>query len=424
VITSRANNLNNVFVFDPSTISWSRPAITGTFTPRYDFCSAAINNKIYAIGGTAWYFNYKKNEVLEVSLPSTLSTPAFDTTFLCTEKTVNITVNNPNDFPVTVTDVSLSGANASDFHVDTPFPLVPSNGRADIPIRFTPSVKGLAAASAIVSLDIQTGFTDTIPLSAYGEQLESKLFAPDNVHLIPGEEVLFPIYAKSPMEQFKSQSFVLSLSYDPSHLEAYDFVQDNTLTSGGEYTLNTDSAGYTVLTYQTLDGSIVSGGNANTDTPLVYIKFRSHLNAEDNALSFHKDYLITYGLTFPNTDTSNACITSVMTPGRISLDSTCERVSILHDTLLFPSESYIEPIRPNPVYNGHASFIFDVPQEDIVKLDVIDMLGNNVSTVLEETRKRGTYKVDWDTSKLPSGMYYIRLQTSGQIKTQQMVVVK
>jgi hypothetical protein len=52
------------------------------------------------------------------------------------------------------------------------------------------------------------------------------------------------------------------------------------------------------------------------------------------------------------------------------------------------------------------------------------MLGNKVSTVLEETRKRGTYKVDWNASKLPSGMYYISLQTSGQIKTRQMVVVK
>jgi hypothetical protein len=129
-------------------------------------------------------------------------------------------------------------------------------------------------------------------------------------------------------------------------------------------------------------------------------------------------------MTFPQGDASKACIVSVTTPGKISLDSTCERVSLLHDSLLFPSESYIEPIRPNPVYNGHASFTFDVPQDDIVKLDVIDMLGNSVSKVLEETRKRGTYKIDWDASKLTSGMYYIKLQTSGQIKTRQMVVVK
>jgi hypothetical protein len=129
-------------------------------------------------------------------------------------------------------------------------------------------------------------------------------------------------------------------------------------------------------------------------------------------------------MTFPQGDASKACIVSVTTPGKISLDSTCERVYILHDTLLFPSASYIEPIHPNPVTTGHVSFSFDVPQEDVVKLEVIDMLGNTVSTVLEEPKKKGTYTVDFKTSELPSGVYIVRLQTAGQVKTRQMVVVK
>lgn len=43
--------VSTVEVFDPFSNSWSMPAITGTFTPRFEITSSVVNSKIYVLGG-------------------------------------------------------------------------------------------------------------------------------------------------------------------------------------------------------------------------------------------------------------------------------------------------------------------------------------------------------------------------------------
>jgi hypothetical protein len=87
-------------------------------------------------------------------------------------------------------------------------------------------------------------------------------------------------------------------------------------------------------------------------------------------------------------------------------------------------QSYIEPINPNPIFNGRAKFVFDVPQDDVVRLDVIDMLGNQAADILDEARKPGEYQLEWNASGLKQGIYYVRLRTAGQICVRKIVVIK
>jgi hypothetical protein len=172
-----------------------------------------------------------------------------------------------------------------------------------------------------------------------------------------------------------------------------------------------------------MDGSVVSGGGESEERPILYIKFRSHLNGED-PVHFHQGIDINYSFTFDHASVPSNCILSDAPSGMIILDSTCETVYLLQDTLLYPSASYIMPIRPNPVYSGHTTFTIDVPHEDVVHLDVMDMRGAKAATILNEIRKPGTYDVTWDASKLQAGSYYVRLTTGGQVKYRQMVVVR
>ncbi|MFI5202552.1 MAG: kelch repeat-containing protein, partial [Candidatus Kapaibacterium sp.] len=44
-------NLSTMNVYDPSTDTWSTPTTTGTFTPRWSLGAAVVGGKIYVMGG-------------------------------------------------------------------------------------------------------------------------------------------------------------------------------------------------------------------------------------------------------------------------------------------------------------------------------------------------------------------------------------
>jgi hypothetical protein len=78
---------------------------------------------------------------------------------------------------------------------------------------------------------------------------------------------------------------------------------------------------------------------------------------------------------------------------------------------------------PNP-FNPSTNLSFDIANSGRVTLKVYDLLGREVKTLLDETRTAGKYSATFDGSALPSGIYFARLQTGNEIKTQKMVLLK
>ena len=78
---------------------------------------------------------------------------------------------------------------------------------------------------------------------------------------------------------------------------------------------------------------------------------------------------------------------------------------------------------PNP-FNPVTGIIFNLPARGNVKLTVYNSLGMEVVTLLNEVKAAGTYKVDFDGSKLSSGVYFYRLETDGFSQTKKMLLVK
>jgi hypothetical protein len=380
-------------------------------------------------------------------LKSTVTPAVFDTVFLCQNQTRSIFIDNPNDFAVTVTNLIIGGPDKADFSVITAVPLVIApNSRGEIQLSFAPSaVTGSRNATVTVTLDLPKGFTQTFPLSAYADQLSSSFWARNNIHILPGEETVFPIYARSPMELFSSSSFELDVWYDPTNIEDEPdkLIQDNTLTLQDAYYLVLgDTAGYRQYFCETTDGSILTGGSDTTQMPLVYLTFKSHYNPGDVPAHFHQDVDINYKVTFDHSPFLSGCILSLAPAGRITLDSTCETVYLLQDTFLYPQGSFIVPIHPNPV-STFATFEFDVPElartlqltpnssdpkvidtKIPVRLDIIDMLGNIAAVVTDEMKKPGTYQIQWDARGVKPGAYLVRLITAGTVKTRQIVIVR
>ncbi|MCX6142449.1 MAG: T9SS type A sorting domain-containing protein [Ignavibacteriales bacterium] len=78
---------------------------------------------------------------------------------------------------------------------------------------------------------------------------------------------------------------------------------------------------------------------------------------------------------------------------------------------------------PNP-FNPTTNFEFRIAKFALVNLRVFDVLGKEVATIVNDERQTGIYKVTWDASSLPSGVYYYRLQAGAFVETKQMVLIK
>lgn len=89
---------------------------------------------------------------------------------------------------------------------------------------------------------------------------------------------------------------------------------------------------------------------------------------------------------------------------------------------------YSAPGFQNP-FNPVTTIKFTIPsnvkrQTSIVKLNIFDMLGREVTTLINEEKQPGTYEVQFDATGLSSGIYFYRLTTDSFIETKKMMVVK
>jgi len=78
---------------------------------------------------------------------------------------------------------------------------------------------------------------------------------------------------------------------------------------------------------------------------------------------------------------------------------------------------------PNP-FNSTTTIPYTIPQETNVVLKVYDVFGREIATVVNERRSAGTYRVQFDASHLPSGVYFYRLTAGGFSETKKMVLLK
>lgn len=78
---------------------------------------------------------------------------------------------------------------------------------------------------------------------------------------------------------------------------------------------------------------------------------------------------------------------------------------------------------PNP-FNPETTIKFAIPQTEKVKIVVFDILGREVTTLVNELRNAGTYSVKFDASSLSSGVYFYSIQTPNFTETKKMLLVK
>ena len=86
------------------------------------------------------------------------------------------------------------------------------------------------------------------------------------------------------------------------------------------------------------------------------------------------------------------------------------------------------PSFPNP-FNPSTRIRYEIPEGSHITISIIDPLGRIVENIIE-TKNTGSYEVEWNASKYPSGIYFVRMTAESLVsnkkfsKTNKMVYMK
>jgi hypothetical protein len=78
---------------------------------------------------------------------------------------------------------------------------------------------------------------------------------------------------------------------------------------------------------------------------------------------------------------------------------------------------------PNP-FNPSTTIRYQLPSRAHVVLKVFDMLGREVTTLVNGVEERGHKSAQWNSGSVSSGVYFCRIQAGGYVDAKKLVVLR
>jgi hypothetical protein len=88
------------------------------------------------------------------------------------------------------------------------------------------------------------------------------------------------------------------------------------------------------------------------------------------------------------------------------------------DPIEFEMEAFPNPFNPTTVTR------YQLPVACDVKLSVYDLIGREVSVLVNERKDAGVHEVKFDGSNLASGVYFYRLEPGSFVETKKLLLVR
>lgn len=88
-----------------------------------------------------------------------------------------------------------------------------------------------------------------------------------------------------------------------------------------------------------------------------------------------------------------------------------------------PQGFSLEENFPNP-FSRHTEIQFETTAAQHISLVVYDVLGQEISVLMDQVLPQGRHAARWDANQLPDGLYFYRLSVGGQSKTRSMTIIR
>jgi len=108
---------------------------------------------------------------------------------------------------------------------------------------------------------------------------------------------------------------------------------------------------------------------------------------------------------------------------QIDYDGSYEYSNIIEVEVGIPTKFSLEQNYPNP-FNPTTTIYYSLPELSNVVLKVYDVLGNEITTLVNEEKQPGNYEVEFNGENLASGIYVYKLQARNFVEIKKMVLMK
>ena len=275
---------------------------------------------------------------------------------------------------------------------------VPDQAVTHFPIAVTGSAP--AGSELVVEISIPEGVAEGnkffIGINDFGETAPSYIMAPDCGFPVPT-----PINPLPP--GFTEQNYVMSVTGD--------ITVPVELTS---FTANVNNEGNVVL-------------NWNTATELNNQMFEIERRNNEGQYSTI-GYVDGFGTTtepqeYSYTDNTAGTGTYYYRLKQIDFGGQYEYSDEIEVEVIGPLTFALEQNYPNP-FNPSTNIKYSLPENGFVKLSVYNLVGEEVSVLVNETVDAGFYEATFNAASLPSGTYFYRLQAGNTVQVKKMVLLK
>ncbi len=108
---------------------------------------------------------------------------------------------------------------------------------------------------------------------------------------------------------------------------------------------------------------------------------------------------------------------------QIDFDGKYEYSNVIQLQVDLPGKYILEQNHPNP-FNPSTIIKYEIPANGNVSLIVYDILGREVSVLVNQHQNAGRYEIEYNASGLSSGVYFYNLKSNNYSQTKRMLLVK
>lgn len=342
----------------------------------------------------------------------------FNNLLTCDDQKGTTKITNTGSADIIVTNIDLNG-DGSVFILEypkMPFKLAPGE-TVTVPVTFVPRLVGNYSATVVFGNTDEFGKRlpdQSAELTGKAHLLVSHGYIKRDYHCQPGEQLNIPVTLEDPLDEATSKDILINIKYAAGMMQLVNSAKADvegdmtrgTLLEGWNAEVKENVPGVFTVAFTNSNGGYLKGAGT-----LLNLKFTTYVG--DVMESEIPWYMILQ-------DRRNC--TEVRTdPGFAYLDSICGLNLRLIE--MITGNYALKPNVPNP-FNPSTDIEFQVALDAPTSLVIYNEEGRKVATLVNQYLKPGTYKVTWDATAFPSGLYYYRLTSGHWSKTNSMTLQK